>query len=188
MAKLKKLTAEQVREAIHLYESGCSLEEVGKFYGVTRQAVHDLFTRRGVKMRPQLRFGADNHFYRGGPSADPKVWNITEKAIARGVLVPQPCEVCGAVGQMADGRNIVQAHHDDYNKPLQVRWLCQEHHHEWHQHNKPIQRLTVQVADGKEGARGAIDVVTGGFPSSVPRHFIRRGRARPCRRAQRTLV
>lgn len=38
----------------------------------------------------------------------------------RGKLVPQPCEVCGAAE--------VEMHHDDYSKPLEVRWLCREHH------------------------------------------------------------
>jgi ribosomal protein S27AE len=37
-------------------------------------------------------------------------------AIRDGRLVKQPCEVCGA--------KKVQAHHDDYSKPLEVRWLC----------------------------------------------------------------
>lgn len=45
-------------------------------------------------------------------------------AIRSGALVRQACEVCG------DGRT--QAHHDDYSKPLDVRWLCHEHHREWH--------------------------------------------------------
>lgn len=35
----------------------------------------------------------------------------------------KPCEVCGAKAE---------AHHDDYNKPLEVRWLCFKHHREWH--------------------------------------------------------
>ena len=51
-------------------------------------------------------------------------------AIKTGKIVPRPCEVCGAAK--------AQAHHDDYNKPLEVRWLCREHHEEWHKHNRPI--------------------------------------------------
>jgi len=38
-------------------------------------------------------------------------------AIRDGRLVKQPCERCGA-------SKLVQAHHDDYSKPLEVRWLC----------------------------------------------------------------
>lgn len=38
----------------------------------------------------------------------------------RGLLLPQPCEVCAAP--------MAQMHHDDYSRPLAVRWLCREHH------------------------------------------------------------
>lgn len=48
----------------------------------------------------------------------------TRRAIANGTLVKQPCEVCGALK--------VEAHHDDYSKPLDVRWLCRIHHIEHH--------------------------------------------------------
>lgn len=48
-------------------------------------------------------------------------------AIRRGVLIPQPCEVCG-VEPYRNGRRYVQAHHPDYSKPLDVRWLCPRHH------------------------------------------------------------
>lgn len=41
-------------------------------------------------------------------------------AIRQGRLVKQPCEVCGDSN--------VDAHHDDYSKPLEVRWLCRKHH------------------------------------------------------------
>jgi hypothetical protein len=45
-------------------------------------------------------------------------------AIRCGKLVKQPCEKCGALK--------VQAHHDDYSKPLDVRWLCIPHHNQHH--------------------------------------------------------
>lgn len=37
---------------------------------------------------------------------------------------------------------LVEMHHDDYNKPLEVRWLCRRCHREWHKHNKPILKTT----------------------------------------------
>jgi hypothetical protein len=39
--------------------------------------------------------------------------------VRKGNIVRQPCEKCGAPAQ---------AHHDDYSKPLDVRWLCPTHH------------------------------------------------------------
>lgn len=44
-------------------------------------------------------------------------------AVRRGWIKPSPCEVCGT-------RENLQAHHDDYSKPLEVRWLCFKHHRE----------------------------------------------------------
>lgn len=47
-------------------------------------------------------------------------------AIKRGELVrPATCEECGGPGrEYRDGRAGIHAHHDDYAKPLEVRWLC----------------------------------------------------------------
>src|SRR6185312_15311483 len=42
-------------------------------------------------------------------------------AIRDGRLLPQSCEVCGSRAQ---------AHHSDYSRPLDVRWLCFKHHRE----------------------------------------------------------
>lgn len=47
------------------------------------------------------------------------------KAVKRGEIERQPCEECGTTEQ-------VQAHHEDYDKPLDVRWLCRTHHTEVH--------------------------------------------------------
>lgn len=45
-------------------------------------------------------------------------------AIRDGRLIRRPCEVCGIAKS--------EAHHDDYSKPLDVRWLCRRHHEEHH--------------------------------------------------------
>lgn len=50
--------------------------------------------------------------------------NKVNNAIRDGKLKKQSCEVCG-------DKN-VHAHHDDYSKPLEVRWLCPLHHHREH--------------------------------------------------------
>lgn len=49
---------------------------------------------------------------------------VVGNALRDGKLLRQPCEVCGDV--------IAEAHHDDYSKPLDVRWLCKRHHMEHH--------------------------------------------------------
>lgn len=49
---------------------------------------------------------------------------LVRRAIEAGRLVRQPCEICGA--------SPAQAHHDDYSRPLDVRWLCRAHHAEHH--------------------------------------------------------
>ena len=46
------------------------------------------------------------------------------RAVRAGTLVPQPCEMCGA--------GVSLAHHDDYERRLEVRWLCDSHHRLWH--------------------------------------------------------
>lgn len=154
--RLKKLTPEQVDMAVKWYEEGSSLADLAHEFSVSRQSMHDLLKRR-IKLRPQQRFGKDNHFFRGGSRADKKAHDIMEDAIKRGLLVnPEQCSECGFSGRFSDGRTAVQGHHDDYNFPLNVRWLCQRCHHEWHKNNVAIER--------REGNGSCIDIIVGGFP------------------------
>lgn len=54
--------------------------------------------------------------------------NAVSNAIRDGYLIPQPCEECGS-------KKYIHAHHDDYLKQLDVRWLCAACHRDWHLKN-----------------------------------------------------
>lgn len=54
-----------------------------------------------------------------------KAHRIVNNAIRGGKLFKEPCEQCGA-------EENIHAHHDDYLKPLNVRWLCASDHSKWH--------------------------------------------------------
>ena len=50
------------------------------------------------------------------------------RAIKNGVLTRMPCERCGAVKS--------EGHHEDYDKPLEVMWLCTPCHKQRHKELK----------------------------------------------------
>ena len=153
-----KLTEVDVCEAVRRYDAGESLATIAVSFGVTRQAMWARLRVRTV-MRPQRRHGEENHFSRGGDTADEKAHDAVEHAIRRGAMVrAATCEACGKIPPcFADGRSGMQAHHDDYNKPLAIRWLCQPCHHAWHKHHTAIRKEVPEELS-------AIDLICGGFP------------------------
>lgn len=57
---------------------------------------------------------------------------IVGNAIKSGKLVKATsCSECGSTEK-------IEGHHDNYLEPLNVRWLCESCHKEWHRHYKPI--------------------------------------------------
>lgn len=55
-----------------------------------------------------------------------KLWNaIWHQGFERGTT----CETCG---KTPTDRSIIHAHHDDYSRPLHVRWLCASCHKRHH--------------------------------------------------------
>ena len=57
-----------------------------------------------------------------------KANSAVSNALRSGRLVKQPCQECG--------EEKVHGHHEDYSKPLDVIWLCSNHHTELHKQKK----------------------------------------------------
>ena len=79
-------------------------------------------TPRGQEVRKQ----ASNSWLQRHPEKK-KASQAVNNAIRDGRLVRQLCEVCGEKAQ---------GHHEDYDKPLEVRWLCSTHHAELHRQRR----------------------------------------------------
>lgn len=72
---------------------------------------------------------------------------MLNKAIAGGrVRKPSRCSECGTKGY-------VEGHHDDYRKPLEVRWLCRQCHENMHHLNGGHE--SIQVTANKPGGKGS---------------------------------
>src|ERR1700691_3817842 len=81
---------------------------------------------RKRQQRPERRLRKLVYQARGRRSHPEKsrARGVVSKAIKSGRLVREPCRVCGNPKS--------EAHHEDYSKPLEVIWLCLEHHREHH--------------------------------------------------------
>lgn len=66
-----------------------------------------------------------NAEYRKNNRLKYKAHGTVNNAVRDGRLEKQPCEICGATERL-------HGHHDDYAKPMEVRWLCAAHHRQWH--------------------------------------------------------
>lgn len=76
--------------------------------------------------------GPNNRNWRGGVSTyrrdyadQARAHDAVRRAIKRGELTRQACERCASTDR-------VEAHHDDYGKPLDIRWLCDPCHKQEH--------------------------------------------------------
>ena len=57
-----------------------------------------------------------------------KCHNAVARALRNGLIEPAPCAVCGSENSVA--------HHEDYDKPLDVVWLCSACHKARHKEMK----------------------------------------------------
>ena len=77
---------------------------------------------KAVARKSQQKWKENNRHKRRAHSA--VNYSIRTMAIEK-----QPCAICG------ETQNI-HAHHADYEKPLNIKWLCAKHHHELHREER----------------------------------------------------
>jgi len=87
---------------------------------VVRETWRNHYANNKDKKKADLRQWKTEHH------EETQVQAITNYAIKTGKLIPRPCVACSST------ENVI-AHHEDYQKPLDVWWLCRSHH--WHRHN-----------------------------------------------------
>ncbi len=80
--------------------------------------------RRGKDPKRRAACVAGNAKYNMANPIKAKARDKVHKAIKAGKLARKPCEVCGAL--------TTHAHHHDYSKPLDVKWLCPACHAKVH--------------------------------------------------------
>lgn len=80
----------------------------------------------------QKAMARGNKAWRKRNPASYQAHNMVNNAIRDGKLFkPSQCESCSSETDL-------HGHHCDYNKPLDVMWLCDPCHKQWHRENEPI--------------------------------------------------
>lgn len=120
-----------------------TLEEVGAAFSVTRERIRQIEKKTLDRLD---RHGLDVSLLRGQPVearrpasatrshlvSDEKrkhahAHGLVKKALDAGELTKQPCEAIRTDGRQC-GETETVGHHPDYDKPLEVQWLCRGHH------------------------------------------------------------
>jgi hypothetical protein len=94
-----KLPEQTVAEIRKMRQAGHTLADIGQRFNISKQRVDQILNPEKAKARVAVA-----------------------ECLRRGWLIrPEVCQSCGDPGE-------IEAHHDDYSKPLEVRWLCKSCH------------------------------------------------------------
>lgn len=76
--------------------------------------------RARLPKRKELRLKVSERRKKEVPGYKEAHYAVT-RAVRGGLLKKEPCQMCGST-------KFIHAHHDDYEQPLAVMWLCPAHH------------------------------------------------------------
>lgn len=129
----RRVKIENLSCAIDAYKAGESLTRVSKNFKCCRSTLRDRIKEKGLRITPHhrnsIRTGPKNNMWADGRRYHQPAVAAVGRAIKSGILQrPTECSRCGSQVPL-------HAHHDDYNKPLDVRWLCFKCHYAWHREN-----------------------------------------------------
>jgi len=99
---------------------------------------------------PNWKSGCDSYRnskrrYRARHPEKSRAHMIVRSALQSGDMIRLPCEVCGIAP--------AEGHHNDYNMPLKVTWLCKKHHEK---HHVEMRSLGIEKYHTASVARGLL--------------------------------
>jgi hypothetical protein len=93
--------------------------------------------RQRIKERKRRLEGKTKQYKYQKPKNQANV--ILGNAVRYKKITKKQCQICGNAK--------VQAHHEDYSKPLDVTWLCVRHHNDRHIHLRDMKTLGMKPLD-----------------------------------------
>lgn len=103
-----------------------NLESIRAYDRMRGSAPHRVAARKAYQKTDAFALShrlANDRWMRAHPERK-RAASLVKKALMRGKLSRLPCLVCGI--------QKVEGHHPDYSQPLDVVWLCNEHHRAAH--------------------------------------------------------
>jgi len=106
----------------------CNKKDVGDHREKNIEKIREYDRQRGKLPERQAQNIAVTRAWRAEDTRRSKAHSAVLRAIKHGILVRSPCIRCGAEKSLA--------HHEDYDFPLEVMWLCQPCHKQRHKELK----------------------------------------------------
>ena len=108
----------------------CTKKDANEHRANNLEKIREYDRKRGKNKERMAANIAVNRLWRAEDVRRQKAHSAVAKAIRNGKLLRQPCERCGCEKSLA--------HHEDYDFPLDVMWLCQPCHKQRHKELKEM--------------------------------------------------